>query len=211
MQTLFLAQTASQSVQRAISALQDEHVIVAPTDTVYGLMALYSSETAITSLYALKSRPREKAIPVLLSGVEQLAEIACGSLSPLAQELVDDFWPGPLTVIVAARNDLLPVLTAGQPTVAVRVPDHDWLRGLMQQVGPLAATSANRSGEAEAISAEQAALQFSEAVPLIIDGGVAHRGAASTIVDLSGPSPAVLRAGPLANEIRQRLQRHHAP
>ena len=109
----------------AIVLLRERQVIAAPTDTVYGVMCRYDSADAVARLYAVKGRPHQKAIPVLISDFEQLQSVAKSPIVRLARELIQCLWPGPLTLILPARPQLPAILTAGRPTVAVRMPDHD--------------------------------------------------------------------------------------
>ena len=198
--------------QTALDLLRDHAVIIAPTDTVYGIMCRYDSPQAVQRLFEVKQRPLNKAIPVLIGELDQLSLIAHTPLSPCAHALAERFWPGPLTLIVPARGGLPGALTAGGNTVGVRMPDHDGLRELMRVAGPLAATSANRSGEDEACSASQALDQLDGLASLILSDDDSalrlHRPRPSTIVDLAGAEAAVLRPGPIADEVRATLARH---
>ncbi len=194
--------------------LQAEQIIAAPTDTVYGLMARFDSALAIGKLYEAKDRPPERAIPVLISAVDQLAQLTGTPVAPVAQTLIEQFWPGPLTLVLPALANLLPILTASQPTVAVRMPAHPLLRILIQQAGPLAATSANRSGGADTLTASAVLAQLDGRIPLLLAGDPseqdpAHPAQPSTIVDLTqlhNGGPHILRGGPIAAAVRQCLQ-----
>lgn len=204
--THIAAQIDPATLTCAAELIKEERLIVAPTDTVYGVMGGYESQRAIERLYAVKERPKEKAIPVLIGEFAQLERLVQPPLPPQAESLAELFWPGPLTLIVPAHPALLPVLTAGQPTVAVRMPDHAWLLELMRQIGPLAATSANRSGEADATTAAEAVTALGGKVPLIVDGGTVAGGTASTIVDLTGAQPTIVRPGPIHQAVLRHLQ-----
>jgi L-threonylcarbamoyladenylate synthase len=194
----------------ALRLLAAGGVIAAPTDTVYGLMCRFDQAEAIVQLYAAKGRPPEKAIPVLIADLDQVQRLVKLPLSPLAQALAERFWPGPLTLILPALSVLPPILTAGQPTVGVRMPNHEQLRLLIRQAGPLAATSANRSGGPEAHSADEVLAQLAGHIPLILSdeesaGQASRTSPASTIVDvttLGEGGVRILRAGPLGDEIR---------
>ena len=156
---------ALDAAERAVRA---DHVIVVPTDTVYGLAALPHSSRARDDLYRLKDRPESMPIAVLVASPEQAATLA-GALSPEARRLMDAFWPGPLTLVLSARD--------GEPgaTVGVRCPDHDFVRALAARVGPLAVTSANRHGQPTAVGAAEAAHSLAGEVVLVIDGGHVQR------------------------------------
>jgi L-threonylcarbamoyladenylate synthase len=213
MQTHLLSVADAQAQARALALLDAGEVIAAPTDTVYGVMCRFDSTAAIERLYVAKDRPPQKAIPVLISGQDQLALLVCLPLPPLAVDLAHEFWPGALTLILPALDTLPANLTAGQPTVAVRMPDHGWLRALIRHSGPLAATSANRSGSVEAHTAAEVLAQLDGRIPLVVADDEPARPralAASTIVDLAGPpeaTPAIVREGPLGAAVRRHLNR----
>lgn len=184
------------AVARVAAALRSGHVAAIPTDTVYGLAAALDRPHAIARLYGLKSRPREKAIPVLLADAAELEKIAA-AVPPGARALIDRFWPGALTVVVPALPALPDEVTsvaAGVRTVAVRVPDHQVARDVLAAVGgALAVTSANRSGEPPALDA-QAVLRLGDAAPdVVLDGGPAPLRHASTVVLAIGAEIVVLR------------------
>jgi len=211
-QVLSMEQTIAQAT--ALAMLRAEQIIAAPTDTVYGLMARFDSALAIEKLYEAKDRPPERAIPVLIGALEQLAQLTQTPVSPVAQALIDQFWPGPLTLVLPALATLLPVLTAHQPTVAVRMPAHPALQTLIQQAGPLAATSANRSGAADTMTAAAVLAQLDGRIPLLLAGDQSEQDASrpaqpSTIVDLAQldmSGPRILRAGPIATAVREHLK-----
>lgn len=177
-------------------------VIGVPTDTVYGLVCRYDSSRAIEELYRVKDRPPEKALPVLIGDESQLARVVAGPLPKLAEELIARFWPGPLTLILPALPHLPPVLTAGGATVGVRIPDQPFLRELARRAGPLASSSANRSGGPECSTVSQVLAQLDGRIPLLVDGGPTPVGQASTVLDLSGVTPRILREGPLGETLR---------
>ncbi len=192
-------------LEEAANRVEAGEVIAVPTDTVYGLVCRYDRESAILELYRVKERPPEKALPVLVGEVAQLAAVAQTPIPPLAQRLIRRHWPGPLSLVLEARPGLPSALTAGGETVAVRLPDHPFVRDLARRVGPLASSSANRSGAGECRSAREVYEQLAGRVPLIVDGGVAPGGQASTVVDLSGVRPRILREGPIGEAVRAEL------
>jgi L-threonylcarbamoyladenylate synthase len=155
---------------------------------------------AVRRLYEVKLRPPGKAIPVLLADAADLSLVA-GDLSRAVMQLVARLWPGPLTVVVPRAAAVPDEVTAGGDTVAVRVPDHDLARALIRAAGaPLAATSANLSGQQSPVTAREVAAQLGSRIPLVLDGGPCPGGVASTVVDLTGPTPVILRPGPLGME-----------
>ncbi len=187
----------------AVAHIRRGDVIAAPTDTVYGLVCRFDNPQAIAELYRVKDRPPEKALPVLIGNESQLAQVVAGSLPPLALELAKRFWPGPLTLILPAQSHLPPVLTAGGSTVGVRVPDQPFLQDLARRAGPLASSSANRSGGPECGTADQVLAQLDGRIPLLVDGGKTPHAVASTVLDLSGALPRILRAGPLGAMLQE--------
>jgi L-threonylcarbamoyladenylate synthase len=184
---------------RASDALRAGEVVAIPTDTVYGLAAAIDRPDAIDRLYAIKGRPAEKAIPVLIADIEDVHRLT-PDFSAKAAQLAQSFWPGALTLVLPARPELPPGVTAvsgdGMQTVAVRVPDNALARGIIAASGgALAVTSANRSGAAPAVEAREVN-GFGLAPPLlIVDGGRAPGGVPSTIVAVAAEAIEVLREG----------------
>jgi L-threonylcarbamoyladenylate synthase len=179
----------------AIEVLRAGGVVALPTDTVYGICIALDTVGGVERLFQVKRRPPDKGIMLLLERLEQATEI--GVMTPSAQALATACWPGGLTVVVPQRPDLPlpPALTAGTPTIGLRVPDHPAPRALAAGVGPLPTTSANVSGVPEARDARAILDQLGESIDLILDGGPAHGGPASTVVDCTGALPSVLRVG----------------
>jgi L-threonylcarbamoyladenylate synthase len=179
----------------AVAVLRAGGVVALPTDTVYGIGVALDTPGGIERLFAAKRRPPDKGIMLLLADAGQAGEI--GVMTPAASVLGAACWPGGLTVVVPQRPDVtLPaVLTGGEPTIGLRVPDHGAPRALAAAVGPLPVTSANVSGLPEAADAAAILDQLGDAVDLILDGGPAHGGPASTVVDCAGDQPSVLRSG----------------
>jgi L-threonylcarbamoyladenylate synthase len=181
-------------------------VVAFPTDTVYGVGVHAFQPEAVAALYAAKNRPRTKAIPILVSQIEDIARVAL-TVPAAAWELVERFWPGGLTLVLPRVERVPPIVTAGGGTVAIRCPDHSVPLALMNAIGaPLAATSANLSGEPSPTTAREVTLQLAGRIPLIIDGGECPGGLPSTVVDLSVTPPRLLRAGPIsAQDLRDLL------
>ena len=149
--TVVLAADEVGALERAAAAVDQGAVIGVPTDTVYGLVCLCRDAAAIDRLFAVKERPSHKALPVLLGDAEQVRAVVRGAGGPVAQALIERYWPGPLTLVLPARSHLPVALTAGGETVGVRVPAQPFLRALARRVGPLASSSANRSGAPPAL------------------------------------------------------------
>lgn len=179
----------------AIETLRAGGVVAIPTDTVYGICVALETPGGVERLFEVKRRPLDKGIMLLLEDADQAAET--GTMTPAASALAAACWPGGLTVVVPQRADVtLPsALTAGTSTIGLRVPDHDAPRALAAGVGPLPTTSANISGVPEARDAAAIREQLGGRIDLIVDGGPAHGGPASTVVDCTGSRPRVLRVG----------------
>ncbi len=179
----------------AIDVLRDGGLVALPTDTVYGIAVALGTPGGIGRLFAAKGRPPDRAIMLLLADAAQAGEI--GQLSAAAAALAAACWPGGLTVVVPQRADrpLPGELTGGAATIGLRVPDHGAPRALAAAVGPLPTTSANRSGVPEARDAAGIIAQLGEDVDLVLDGGPAHGGPASTVVDCTEDRLRILRVG----------------
>jgi L-threonylcarbamoyladenylate synthase len=191
----------------AVLVLQAGGIAAMPTDTVYGLAAALDVAGAIERLFSVKERPADRAIAVLLADLEQAEDI--GVLSPVARRLGRAFWPGGLTLVVERRSDrnLPPELTGGRSTIGLRVPDHPAPRALAAALGPLPTTSANVSGEPELGDARQIEARLGRRLDLILDGGPAPGGPASTVVDVTSDPPRILRTGAIpADEVELRLR-----
>jgi L-threonylcarbamoyladenylate synthase len=179
----------------AIEVLRAGRIVALPTDTVYGIAVALDTPGGVEALFAAKQRPPDRGIMLLLADAAQAPAI--GLWSPSAAALAEAFWPGGLTLVVPQRPDVpLPAaLTGGAATIGLRVPDHDAPRALAAAVGPIPTTSANVSGIAEARDAAEIVAQLGDAIALVLDGGPAHGGPASTVVDCTAEPPRVLRIG----------------
>lgn len=197
-ETVWLSAGAPDAVPRAVDLLQMGQVIAFPTDTVYGVGAHALQPVAVARLYRLKERPPHLAIPLLLADAQEMARV-CQDVPPLAWVLARHFWPGGLTLVLRRAPKVPNTVTAGGPTVAVRVPDHLLVRQICDRLGaPLAATSANLHGQPPPVHADGVYSAFGRQLPLLIDGGPCPGGIASTVLDLTVSPPAILRPGPIA-------------
>jgi L-threonylcarbamoyladenylate synthase len=170
-----------------------------PTDTVYGVAAVAVQPGAVARLYVAKARPPEKAIPILISDVEEL-QVVADETSPLIRELISQFWPGGLTLIMAKSPNVPPEVSRSAK-VAVRLPDSRIAREIIRAVGtPLAVTSANRSGQPSPCTAEQVMSQLGGRIAAVVDGGACRGGVPSTIVDCTTMPPRLLREGAVSSE-----------
>ncbi|MGY1705045.1 L-threonylcarbamoyladenylate synthase [Geodermatophilus sp. SYSU D00697] len=178
----------------AVTAIGAGELVLLPTDTVYGVAADAFTPAAVTRLLAAKNRGRTMPVPVLIGEASTLAGLAT-SVPPVATRLAEAFWPGGLTLVVEHAASLAWDLGDAEGTVAVRLPDDDVARDLLRRTGPLAVSSANRSGRPAATTAEQAITQLGMHAAVVLDDGPRNSSAASTIVDCTGPTPRVLRIG----------------
>ena len=187
-------------------AIRRGQVIAAPTDTLYGLLADARNEEALRSIYRVKGRPESKPILLLVHSLDQVHEVA-RELPDAFPALAEEFWPGPLTMVLSARDHLPPLVTAGLGTVAVRIPASPLVRGLAERAErPLTGTSANRSGEPGARSADEVQEQLGTNLPLLLDSGLVDRPEPSTILDLNSGQPRILREGRISfEEIKRTL------
>ena len=200
MKTRVLPADDPEAIRRARRLLQAGEVVAFPTDTVYGVGAHAFQSEAVAALYGVKGRPEEKAIPILVAQMEDVERVA-RAVPPAAWRLAERFWPGGLTIVLPRAAKVPDSVTAGGDTVAVRCPAHPVPLALMNALGaPLAATSANLSGQPSPATARQVIEQLAGRLPLIIDGGECSGGVASSVVDLSVSPPRLLRAGAVSAE-----------
>jgi L-threonylcarbamoyladenylate synthase len=185
---------APEALDAAERVLRAERAIILPTDTVYGLAALPQSMRAIDELYGLKDRPASMPIAMLVASRDQVSALAA-AVPAAAEKLMDAFWPGPLTLVLAAAGTGHP----GSDTVGVRCPARQFVRDLARRVGPLAVTSANRHGQPTAATALGAADSLTAEVALVVDGGPCE-GVASTVVDATDPALPLLREGSIRRQ-----------
>ncbi len=184
--------------RQAIEVLSRGELVAFPTDTVYGLGVDAFNDQAVRRLYLAKGRSQEKAIPVLVANLEQFVDIVDRTTVP-AMRLVEKFWPGPLTIVLRQASNLAGAISA-YGTVGVRIPDHPIAQELIRAAGPLAVTSANRSGDPEACTAEEIETSMGAQVHLIVDGGRTPGGQPSSVVDCTQDPPTILRVGPITEE-----------
>jgi L-threonylcarbamoyladenylate synthase len=186
-------------LDQATSAARRSQLVVLPTDTVYGLGCDAFSSSGVRALLAAKGRGRDMPVPVLVGSPRTLAGLTAG-LEQSARNLVEAFWPGPLTVVVRQAPSLTWDLGDTGGTVAVRMPLHPVAIELLRLVGPMAVSSANRTGQPPATTVDEAMSQLADEVDVYLDGGACAAPIPSSIVDLTGPAPVLLRLGALAEE-----------
>jgi L-threonylcarbamoyladenylate synthase len=184
----------TEGLTEATAAVLRGDLVVLPTDTVYGIGADAFRPEAVASLLAAKGRGREAPPPVLVGSV-RTASALVEDLGQYGQALIDEFWPGGLTIVCRASRSLAWDLGDTKGTVAIRMPQHPVALELLAETGPMAVSSANLTGAAAAQTAADAREQLGESVAMYLDGGQCPGGTASTIVDLTGDMPRLLRAG----------------
>jgi L-threonylcarbamoyladenylate synthase len=196
---------AKPTLAEAVAALKSGGLVVYPSDTVYGLGAAASDERAVERVFVVKGRDAGKALSLLLADAADL-EPLCAEVPLLARVLADRYWPGPLTLVLRRSLAFESAALGGSDTVAVRVPDHPFLRELIRALGePITGTSANRSGRPACRSAQEANRELGDAADLIIDGGPSGAGSESTVVDVTSGLPAVVREGAIPRANVERL------
>ncbi len=195
-----LPETLRIQVEQGISVLKLGGLIAYPTDTVYGLGAPVFSPEAVLRVFQVKKRPQNMALPLLLSDISQLDEVAA-SVPPLGRFLAKHFWPGALTIILQKSNIISDIITAGSDSVGVRIPNHPVPLALVRGLGaPITGTSANLSGKPSPLTAEEVQAQIGAGVNFIIDGGRTPGGIESTVVDVTLEKPVILRQGAISRD-----------
>ncbi|MEU7853604.1 L-threonylcarbamoyladenylate synthase [Nonomuraea sp. NPDC049141] len=184
----------AEGLTEAASAVRRGELVVLPTDTVYGIGADAFTPAAITALLEAKGRGRDMPPPVLV-GTVRAANALVDDLGPYGQDLIDAFWPGPLTLVCKANRALSWDLGDTKGTVALRMPLHPVALDLLKETGPMAVSSANRSGAPAAMTAAEAEEQLGDSVAVYLDGGKTTDNTPSTILDLTTAVPRMLRRG----------------
>ena len=202
--------TQPRAIATAIDVLNYGGLVAFPTDTVYGVGAPAFMPNGVARIYAVKGRPRSKPIPILLAGTDDLEQVA-EVIPDQAVVLAGEFWPGPLTIVLKRKPTVPDVVTAGGATVAVRVPDHDFARSLIEAAGgALAATSANISGRPDPVTAQAVLAYLGGRIELILDGGRCPGGIPSTVVDVTSRRARILRVGAIQRETIEEALRSYA-
>ena len=187
-------------LEEAVRSLNSGGVVVFPTDTLYGLGADVFSLAALQRIFSIKGRRADLALPGLVAGLDQV-EAGAQPMSAQAQRLAERFWPGPLTLVMRRSPDLPGLVTGGADTVAVRMPGHPVPLELARRLGrPITGTSANRSGQPDLLDLSALENQLGNLVDHIIQTGPVPAGTASTIVNVTGDTPQLLRGGAISLE-----------
>jgi tRNA threonylcarbamoyl adenosine modification protein (Sua5/YciO/YrdC/YwlC family) len=184
----------AQGIAAAAEAVRRGEVVVLPTDTVYGVGVDAFASEAVAVVLAVKGRGREMPLPVLVPNPETVDGLAA-DVPAYARDLIRAFWPGPLTLVLHAQSSLMWDLGETNGTVALRMPQNDVALRLLTEVGPMAVTSANLSGQPPATTVLYAATQLGAAVSVYLEAGTSAGGLASTILDCTHQAPVILRAG----------------
>ena len=195
-----LHQDIQQQVEKGISILKQGGIVAFPTDTVYGLGACPNLRQAVERVYRVKKRPQNMALPLLLADISQISDVAY-PVPQIAWLLARNFLPGALTIVLYKSNLVPDTITAGGKTVAVRIPAHPIPAALIESLGTfIVGTSANLSGKSSALTADEVYAQLGDKIDLVIDGGRCPGGIESTVVDVTGETPKVLREGAISTE-----------
>ncbi|MCK5123418.1 MAG: threonylcarbamoyl-AMP synthase [Candidatus Pacebacteria bacterium] len=186
-----------EALNDAAKILQDGGVIIYPTDTLYGLGANAFNENAVLKIYKIKKQDRNKPISVIVKDLKMARKIAC--LDSKVEKILNKIWPGPITIVLRKKDIISDVLTGNGETVAIRIPDNEFISALMEKVDfPITATSANISGEKDLLKSEEIIRKFKFAKikpDLFIDAGDIKNAQASTIIDLTTGIPKIIRTG----------------
>ena len=198
------ADDRARGIDAAVRAVRRGRLVVLPTDTVYGIGCDAFNSDAVAALLTAKGRGRDMPVPVLVGSPDTLAGISAQS-GGVVTELVEAFWPGGLTLVCRQQPSLDWDLGDAYGTVAVRMPLHPVAIEVLRQTGPMAVSSANRSGQPPARSGEQARGQLGDAVAVYLDSYPTDDDVPSTIVDVTGATPRVLRTGAISLELLQEV------
>lgn len=194
-----------QQIKRGISILKEGGLVAFPTDTVYGLGVCVSLPQAVERVYQVKERPRHMPLPLLVAHASQIFEVT-EWVPPIAWLFIRNFFPGALTLVLRKSSSVPDIVTSGGTTIAIRIPAHPIPIALIEGLGtPIIGTSANLSGHPSPLTAEEVYSQLGDKIELIIDGGKCPGGKESTIIDVSGERPLLIREGAIAKEEIERV------
>ena len=200
MKTLLLSAEDGNTAAIAVQIIKDNGLVAIPTETVYGLGANGLSEDAVAKIFVAKGRPQDNPLILHVADASEIEKF-CHSIPESAYALAKAFWPGPLTMVLPARNSVPKRTTAGLSTVAVRCPDNEVTRQIIRLSGvPIAAPSANLSGKPSTTTAQHVLHDHDGKIDAVVDGGPCRVGVESTIVDLTEPRPRLLRPGGITPE-----------
>ncbi len=193
------------SIAAAVAVIKNGGLVAFPTETVYGLGANALDKQAVKKIFMAKKRPADNPLIVHIASYADIARLA-HPLPSYAQKLIRKFWPGPLTLVLRKKRLVPDIVTAGGPTVAVRMPKHKVALALIKKAGtPIAAPSANLAGRPSATSASHVLEDFDDKIDLILDGGRTRIGLESTVLDVTQSKPIILRPGGITKEVLERV------
>jgi len=196
--------TAYVNLRRAVSLLVNGNPVAFPTDTVYALGAPVDFISCVQKIFEIKQRPLNQPLPLLLGAARDVDLVAC-DISDAARQMMHELWPGALTLVLRKKPFVPDIVTAGQPTIGVRMADHPVALDIIKWVDvPVVGTSANIHGLPSPLTACDVESQIGDKVDLIIDGGRTPGGVESTILDMSTDMPRILRQGAVSSEVLQR-------
>ncbi len=197
--------TNQEAIKRAASALRQKRLIIFPTETVYGLAADAFDRDAVGSVFEAKQRPLTEALPVQI-GEKSAVDSVASEVSEAGKRLIEEFFPGPLTLILKKNANVPGIVSADQQNIAVRMPDHKVaLEMIWEFGGPIIASSANISGGVEPRTAADAVAQIGDSVEIVLDAGPVRLGVASTVIDVTSSPARLLREGALPVEDIERI------
>jgi L-threonylcarbamoyladenylate synthase len=197
--------SAQKIFSEVAESLLKSEIIAFPTETVYGLGANAFDDEAVDKIYLAKGRPATKPLAVLIADREQLSSLV-EEIDAKSAKLMESFWPGPLTIVMKHKPGLSPLITAGLSTIGVRMPAHKVALAIIKATGvPLATPSANTSGGPSPTTAEQVYADLKGKIDGIVDGGSTGSGLESTVIDMTGDIPTILRPGGVSLEALQRV------
>lgn len=203
--TAVISRKVQEQIEKGIAILKQGGLVAYPTDTVYGLGAYAYLNGAVKRIYDVKERPQDMPLPLLLADESMIADIAA-ELSPFVWLLIKEFLPGALTLVVNKSAAFPRIVGSEGPTIAVRIPAHPAPVALIRGMGaPLIGTSANLSGKPSPLTAEEVNNQLGGRIDLVIDGGKCPGGKESTVVDVTGEKPVILRRGAISTEEIERV------
>ena len=182
-------------IKKAVRLLKKGKLVILPTETVYGLVCDAANPKAVEKVFTLKKRQKDKALSILITSLAEIEEWAI-DIPALAYKLAEQYWPGPLTLILKKATHVPDFITGGKPTIALRMPDHPLTLAILTAFGKaVCAPSANFAGEPAPIARSEVHPKLAKKVSYVVDGGPCKISMASTIIDLTGETPTVLREG----------------
>ncbi len=197
--------TSKEAYKSAGEILKDGGIVAFPTDTVYGLGAVYTNKEAVTKIFEAKGRDEGKPLSILISDISEVS-LLTDEISPKAKKLMEKYWPGALTLIFKKKDGIPDNVTAGGNTIGIRMPKSEAARNIIKEAGaPLATPSANTSGKRSAISAKDVLEDLDGKIDMLVDGGTADIGIASTVVDTTTEPLKILREGSITKEMIENI------